>query len=338
VLQAVARRLGMNPKRDLNLDRARTLTSYVQERVIEGWKFDFWNEWSPTEQRSFRKAWVLNDFAQAGDERLFIPDGNYYQALVTPVPGDEPPALLVGSSYVENSAYWARSASQYQAEDWMSLTTYAVGDQVRNLVDGAMYQCITAHVSGPAFDQTKWGQLKAFSYTIEYAQEGANAIDSVKGVYRRDPRVFKSRAGELPFTLNERGVQVGARMSTPPSTVWITFRQPPPQFTAEAWVANVAYDVGDVVYFAPDCYVSLIGNNTGNTPDGVSSWALQPMPAILASWVKRAAAGDAQGDQKQEDRKAATVEEGHEELSDVWDREMAAQGQFDTAQVATYGA
>jgi hypothetical protein len=54
--------------------------------------------------------------------------------------------------------------------------------------------------------------------------------------------------------------------------------------------------------------------------------------------VKRAAAGDAQGDQKQEDRKAATVEEGHEELSDVWDREMAAQGQFDTAQVATYGA
>jgi hypothetical protein len=337
VLEAVARRLGMNPKRDLTLDRSRTIASYIQERMIEGWKFDFWSEWSPTEQRSFRKGWVLNDFAQAGDEVLFIPDGNYYQALQTQALGTQAPALLSGSSYVENSAWWARSASQYSASDWVSGATYAVGQQVRNLVDGSPYQCISAHTAGGTFDATKWGVLKAFSWTIDYQQQGANAIDAVKGVYRRDPRVFKNRAGELPFALNENGVQVGSRMATPPSTVWMTFRLPPPIYTAEAWVSGQAYDEGDVVYYQGDCYLSLIGNNTGPV-ESVSNWSLQPVPATLASWVKRAAAGDSQGDQKQTDRKAADLEEGHEELSDVWDREMAAQGQFESAVVATYGA
>ena len=54
VLNGVAAKLGMDPLRDLNAARAASLTEYINIRVKEAWKFEFWPEWTPVEQRYYR--------------------------------------------------------------------------------------------------------------------------------------------------------------------------------------------------------------------------------------------------------------------------------------------
>lgn len=324
--------------RDLNLNRSTALTEYINQRVAEGWRFDFFPEWLECEERAFRQRYSTGEFIEAGMERLFTADGNYYQALQGQLAATQAPALLTGGTYVENSAYWARSLATYSLlGDWTTGTVYAVGDKVRNPDNGLNYQCIAAHTAGASFDGTQFGVLTAFERTIEYLQLNETRIETVKRVCRRNPRVYRANPAELPFQPNNTGIAVAARTGEPPATVWVEFRRPPPEFTVTRWVSGTAYDVGDLVYYRGDCYRSLVGNNT-SVGLGLPEWELQPMPMCLANWVKRAVVGGGKSDQNQTDRATQMMSEAHEELQDVYDREIEAQGQAPSATVVTYGA
>jgi hypothetical protein len=345
--------LGLVPGRDLTPNRAAAITEYINQRVIEGWRFDFFPEWTVVEARAYRKRFSLNEFIEAGMERYFAADGNYYQALQNQVTATQAPATLVNGTYVENSAWWAKSVQSYQATDWAPDQVLAVGDKRRNPDDARVFQCTTAHTTGATFDATKFGELKGLDKYIAYEQEAmadgrpARPIDAVKAVYRRDPRVFTNNPGrfsadgtngagafKIGFGTSDNGVQVDWRA---PAVVWMQFRLRPPQFTTEKWLTLKAYDLADVVFYQGDCYRSLVGNNT-STPDGSAQWELVAFPFVLASFVKRAAFADELKAQKQTDRAVEELEEAQAELEDACDRELAGQGQFDTAEVVTYGA
>jgi hypothetical protein len=356
VLEGVATAMGLTPSRDLTANRAAAYTEYINRRVQEGWRFEFWPEWTVTEDRQFRDTFNVGEFIQAGMERYYPASQNYYLALQDQVMGaTQPPALLVNGTYTDNSPWWVLCNQSYQANDWAPNTVYAVKTQVRNPTDGKFYQCISAHTSSATFDATKFGLLVPFNKYIAWTQTGRTPIDSVKGIYRRNPEIYTNNPGSLVgfttlgagglagaggagygalgFGKSDKGVQVDWRA---PATVWVVFRTEPPIFTTTAWQAGKPYDLGDVVFYQGDCYRSLVGNNL-SVGGPYSDWELMPMPRVLSSFVTRAAFSDALRDQKQTDRATDELAEAYNELADAQDRELAQQGQFDTASVVTYG-
>lgn len=350
VLNGIAMSLGLDPNRDLNSTQAAKLTEYLNQRLPEGWRWDFWPEWTVVEQRVYREAYDATRNVVATDERYFTAAQNYYQALRAQTPAAQAPATLTGTVYVENSAWWAVSAQSYSGNDWATGATYSVGTQVRDPSSGRFYQCYTAHTSGASFDLTKFGILTPFDPYVGYDQTQAGValtpIDEVKGVYRRNPRVFPKNPGAVPWQPSNNGIQVtrGGVSSTSPSTpalVWVEFRLRPPVFTSTGYVASKIYAAGDLVYYSTnaggtgECYLALQAG-TGNLPTVSAFWSKVNFPMVLGSWVKRAAFADGLKDQKQTDRAVEELEEAKEELAEACDR--ALQGQFERVGVATYGA
>lgn len=344
VLNSVARQLGLDPSRDLNTQQSAKLTDYANDRLKEGWRWDFWPEWTVSQQRFYRDVYDASRTVSAGDERYFIASQAYYQALQAQSPAAQAPATLVGSTWTENSAWWAVCASSYTASDWATGVNYVVGNQVRNGADGEYYQCITAHTSGGVFDSTKFGRLKAFDRYVAYeqVQQGVSLtpIDEVAGVSKKNPRVWRSSPGWLDFTPSDNGIQVGRGwQSTPPNVVWVTFRLRPPEFNSTLWSASATYAAGDVRYYPTtgECY-KAIQAGTNHLPTDAAFWQKIDFPAAIASYVKRAVFADGLKDQKQTDRAAAELIEAQNELADACDRALAQQGQFERASVQTYGS
>lgn len=343
VLQGVAAKLGMDPLRDLNAARAAALTEYLNTRLGEGWKFEFWPEWTVSEPRYYRDGYSAALNVAVTDERVFLADGNYYQALVAQAPAAQAPATLNGSVYVENSAYWALSARTYAGLDWATGRVLAVGDKVRNPADARYYQCIAAHTAGATFDGTKFGILTPFQKYVAYEQTGQTAIDEVQGVSRNDPRVWPRRPGNLLFAPNANGIEL--LDPNAPAQVWVTFRLRPPEFTSVLYSSTGNVAVGDLRYWPTrnggtgECYRARLAQTPAALPpSNATNWERVSFPAILSDFVKRAAFADALSDQKQQDRKTNELATALEELQDASDRALASQGQFERAAVQTYGA
>lgn len=337
ILHGVASLLGMDPARDLNAVRAATFTKYVNARLKEGWRYDFWPELMATEQRRYRLPYVaatayVAPSATAAQEVYYIAAGDYFQTLRSTT--GNAPATLTGV-YVENSAYWARCAQSYSANDWAVGTVFAVGQQSKNPDDGRVYQCFTAHTAaGSSMDLTKFGVLTPFSKYIAYEQTGQTAIDAVKRVTKRDPRVYPRNPFEIPFTTAALGVQVAANA---PAEVWVGFRLRPNQFTSTAWSGTTTYGLNGLSYVSAtgECYVSLQAGNLNQNPvTQTAYWRKVDFPEVLASFVERAAFSDALKDQKQTDRSNNELEAARQELDEAVTRELESQGQYECAGVA----
>lgn len=373
VLNGITQLLGMVPSRDLNPNRAAALVEYINQRMVEAWRWDFWPEWTVAEQRYYRPLYDATQTVTAGSvgsgnivtggtEVYFPASGQYYQALQNQAPAAQAPAILTNNVWAENSAWWALSRQSYAsglvtgtlwqngqtswsptmtpnpATMWTPNTAYVVGQQVTNPNDGNGYQCIAAHTSGASFDATKFGVLFPFNKYVGYEQtQGSTAltpIDEVKGVWRRNPRVFTNNPGPLGWSPSDAGVQVEWKA---PNMVWVEFRLRPPVFTASIWSSTTAYAAGALVY-APatsgECYVALAATTGAEPSANPALWKRQVMPAVTASYVKRAAFADALKDQKQTDRAAEELQEAQQEIMDAWDR---LQGVADQAAVVAYG-
>lgn len=342
VLNGAAAKLGMDPLRDLNPARAASLTEYVNERVKEAWKFEFWPEWTVTEQRYYRDVYDAAKAVVSADERVFLADGCYYQALRLQTPAAQPPAILTGATYVENSAFWARSQASYAGPDWATGLNLAVGDKVRNPADARFYQCIVAHTTGAVFDGTKFGVLTPFDRYVAYEQTGQTKMDEVKAVTRRDPRVWPGRPCGVAFAPSADGIQILDHSA--PGVVWVTFRLRPPQFTSVLYSAAGNVALNDLRYWPSgsggtgEVYQALQAQTPAAlNPATAAYWSKVSFPDILANFVKRAVFADALSDQKQQDRKTNELETAYDELAEASDRALSAQGQFERAAVQTYG-
>jgi hypothetical protein len=349
VLNGAARLLGLDPVRDLNLQRAGTLAEYITTRCAEGWKFDFWPEWTVSERRAYRDNYSSVENITATMERWYVGAGNYYQALRDQSPAAQAPATFTSGAWVENSAYWAECRRSYTADvTWQAGLAFTLGQKTQNPDDGEVYQCHTAHTAGASFDLTKFGKLTPFQKYVAYEQTAKTAMDEVKGIYRKDPRVIVGSAGSVGYFPTDLGIAISE--ATPPNLVWVEFRLRPPVFTATPYKVATTYAIGEAVYYAAtgECYVSRKDANQNHSPAEVNSswWSKQNLPLILAPFVKLAAAADGMMDQKQNDRAAQMLNgvPGSEDrgaygkLQDAHDQAFAGQRQFDRAEVQTYGS
>jgi len=338
VLHGTARLLGLNPSRDLNTERAGSLTAYLNLALPPAWKFDWWPEALEVEPRRFHPDYTAGEFITAGDFRFHIGSDAYYLALQDQPAATQAPATLSASVWTENSAYWARALGNYTAADQVSGEVLVAGNQRRDPHSGRSYQIYTAHTTASeVVDTTKAGELTPLRRAIAFDQDGQTRIGTVRQVCERDPRVFPRRPGKLNHTVGSGGVIVTAPRVPP--TVWVEFRRRCPEFTSELWVQPTSgngYDEGDLVYYTGGVFRSLVGNNE-TALENTAQWEYVGFPELLADHCQLAAAGHALGDQKQTDRKNDLLRQAQEKLEEVREQEITSQQEPEAAEVMTYG-
>lgn len=348
--------LGLDVTRDLSPARAASLTEYINNRVKEGWEFDWWDEWTPVELRQYRAPWsaltaytapvspyVVGSGPVAATEVGFpTPSGwMYFQALQPST--NQPPVDPTGAVF--NTEYWAQSFADYTGINWAPGFGQLLADQVFDPATQQYYQCYIAHTTGASMDYTKYGVLTPFDRYVGYCQPGKTPLGRIEGVYLRDPNVATRNPGKIPWRKSTLGVQVNIRA---PGQVYVKFSLREPVFTTVPYSSTFAYTgAGELVYVAGplnanatgNCYTSIKAG-TGQSPTAVNStyWALVQFPLVLSNFVKRAALSDALRDLKQQDRAALEEERAKQELSDAVDREIQSQSGSERASAQTYGS
>lgn len=173
VLWGVARLLGMRPEKDLTADRAGTLTEYINSRLVEGWRWDFWPEWTACEQRQFRPSYDETASVAAGDEVYDLGTDKYYRAVLAQAPAAEAPG---------NLTYWALvTAEDFDAYLPKEMVGFTPMDEVKRVLK----RNPRTHVLNPgelAWEETDRGiQLRNAIVTRPWVE------------FRRRPPVFDSR-------------------------------------------------------------------------------------------------------------------------------------------------
>jgi len=145
------------------------------------------------------------------------------------------------------------------------------------------------------------------SDVISFTQAGQPVIAQVLGIYAVNPDRVREPL-EIDWELRGHGIQLFRTVVR----CWVYYRPEAPIFTSVAWLPNLSYVVGDLVYRAStgDCFKALLPNsNTDVMTTG--TWARVLFPDFLASYVKQAVWSDALREDGQPDK--ATVEESRAE-------------------------
>lgn len=334
VLHGSARMLGLDPARDLSPARAAVMAEAINLRVAEGWKREFWPEWTVSEQRYYRGTWNSTDTfaapsATAAVEVYHLRSGKYFQTLRSTL-NQEPE----DADAVINYAYWYPCQGAYEGIDWATGQVLVAGDVRRLTTDGRFYACHTAHTTGASFDTTKFGVLTPFAKTVAYEQTGQTALAEVKFCSRRDPRVNTSNPWKEAFTPVAAGILLG---SGAPNIIWVTFRLRPPVFTSSVYSSTTAYVAGDLVYYATtgECYRNILAG-TGFVPTNATYWVKVDFPAVLEDFVKRAVYADQLRELKQQQRAAMEEDRAYEALNEAADVALEQQEQYARAAAQTY--
>ncbi len=91
VYYSILRRLGLDPLRDDNYDRAGAVVSHINRRLKYVWRAGNWPELRVLEPRGFRPTWKSWMTFSVGDELFYDADGLYYGCILDAPAGTTPP-------------------------------------------------------------------------------------------------------------------------------------------------------------------------------------------------------------------------------------------------------
>lgn len=303
---------------------AATLNTFINEDAGQFWRSFWWPELMVVEQRQYRPSYSGGH--AAGTEVYYPPAQAYYLAVKGPT--TVPPATLSGGVYEVNKSEWIEVQTELSGDDWTTGKIYAAGDLVRNPATGLFYACHTGHTAGGSFDGTKFGALKRWRNSLDYAQTGYTEIDGIEGVYDDDPDVNPD-AERFPFTLSA-DIIVHGDIVRP----WIKLRRRIPSWSGTLHVPDETYTVGDQVYYSTDYYRAK--TTTSALPTDTDDWEKIEMPYVFRSSVPRAAYAGWLASEGQIDKSgrnmAAAAKLNEDEIMEITSR----QGQMRALPVKTY--
>lgn len=134
-----------------------------------------------------------------------------------------------------------------------------------------------------------WEPLSEIDAHIALDQAGRDRIGEVRRVTRRNPRMART-PGELPFSLNENGVQLEGEV---PPSVWVDFRLPAEDFDGDDHDEDQSYEAGDRLYAdALGDFFDVLTPGSGLDPADPAVGRRVRFPAVLEPFVTRAAYAD----------------------------------------------
>jgi hypothetical protein len=349
IMNAVAYRAGLDPTDNTAWTPAiqAEVAEFILTRTKKCWEFDFWPEWTVLEARAYRNAYdpSVNYLASTDTtptEVWFPAAMMYAQCLQPNGPGTavQAPFVQVAGVWVANSPFWELSLTSYNGAPWAPDTAYtggapgAIGGIVLSPLDDNFYECIVTHVSGANFDPTKFALLTPFEKYVSLDQVGQTPIGEVQQISRSNPRTNPRFPGPLTFVINNHGI-LPAPLAGP--RIWVSFRLRPPVFTTTAYAGGTTYGLNAVIFDGTDCYLSLAGANTGNTPSTSPTWwAIQAIPYVIAEAIKLGAYSDLLRASGQNEKADDEEEKSDAKLGEAVDVVFASEAQYDRAQAQVY--
>lgn len=251
-----------------NLDAAqfRVIRGAVSQALGIAWNRFWWSDLVRIEERPYRQTYSATETYAAGDEVWLPGPRKYYQALQETT--GNAPATLSGTTWTENSQYWAECQRAYSASDWSASETYAVGDLVIWAENGRPYQRIVAGSGEQPDDQTKWGALTEFNAYVDPLQPGYTPLGRIRAVYDRDPRKWPGAA-----RLEWRNSNLGIEVETDQPTVWVEALLRPHRFVGDAYDSSAAYTATPASGLSGDTTVedSMAGDTSGYGYAGIAA-------------------------------------------------------------------
>lgn len=205
-------------------------------------------------------------------------------------------------------------------------TNYAAGDEVYYAAGNAYYRANDAATSADEpGTSAKWDAINdELDAYIALEQDGEDAIGEVKRVTRENPRIHRN-PGELPFTLNENGVQLDGEV---PARPWVEFRIPPENFSGDDHDAAATYAVDDQFYSdAEGDFFRVTTAGTVPDPTDAAKCTRLLFPKILAEYAARRAWSEWLASEGQGDKSAIEENRALTHLDREVDKIVGQQGQ-----------
>lgn len=179
----------------------------VSQALGDLWDKYWWADLLRVSERTFRPPYSAATTYAAGEFVWFGGPRGYYQALQATT--GNAPATLSGTTWTENSQYWAEAQTQPSGNSTFSAATaYVVGDLVTWLEDNEVYQCITAG-TGNLPSTSAWAQIVPFDAYVDLLETGVTPLGRVRAVWDRNP-------GSTPALANWNGPRaIAASRSSP---------------------------------------------------------------------------------------------------------------------------
>lgn len=287
VLFGVARRLGLDPKINLQQNVADALAGYIAEHVRRAWTLYQWPELCPTERRVYRPEWDADTVYAEGQEVWDCGQRAYYRSLSdgnrgNPVTGiaEEPSGL-----FVEIDVQEAPEADA--SADWVRVT-----DLVKLIV---------------------------------WDQPGKTRIGDVLEIWRDDPERAK-RPRTVPFLVTTAGIQLASdapdmvwinfRLRPP------EFKATPWKAARTYTSGEMVYFSDGECYRA--AAATAAGESPATA---AAKWEWQPVPRVLANYATIAAYAEALEEDGESDKASANFNKADSRLADEMDRYNVQQRQ-----------
>lgn len=224
---------------------------------------------------------------------------------------------------------WSPTERRAFRDDWSDIPTYAPGAEVYFPAGDAYYSAnlspnTPAAGESPLSHPEKWTALATFARYIALEQAGKTVISEVSRLCRNDPELNPLRPGEIPHTLNARGIVPLGPCGT---RVYVTFRRPAPKFDATEFTLAEAVPAGRIRYdeASGDCYLALQAS-TGRAVTEAAYWEKVLFPARLENFVSIAAYADSQRGDDQTGKAQAEAANAELALVQAHDAVFGGQG------------
>lgn len=151
------------------------------------------------------------------------------------------------------------------ANDYDPKVSYCAGDYVWDWCTRSYYKALVPTAGGTVANTAVWqaNTQPPYPRMIPWWQTGHTQIGTCFSAWNRNPYSDQNRV-PIPFLLSTNGLEFS--LSPVISTAWLQFRIPYPGIGLDEWDSSEVYNTGDAAFYNMDSYLSLVDNNTNNTP------------------------------------------------------------------------
>jgi len=324
VLYGVAQLAGLD-RDNISTSEFARIRDLADARLALAWESGEWPDTLLVEERTFRPLWSSGTTYAKDAEVYYAKEDKYYQSVAAANTGNTP----------TTKDWWADASEAPSGDDWLTGTSYSVGDTVRYDITGKHYWCYLAHTSsGSVTPETSsnWTQLVPFDRYIAHEQTGETKIGEFLSIASKDPRNFTS-IKEYDFELTGTGAHVAKDVTK----VWVRGRKQRPLLTGDNYSNSGTYASGDQVYFEGNFYESTESISAGQSPSThASKWTLVEVPYIFQGYLIRGAFADYLRATGNNELAAMADRDAEAVIAVEADKLLRQQGQVKRVNVLTY--
>ena len=201
---------------------------------------------------------------------------------------------------------------RYYRDAYDAATAYATGDEVYYATTGYYYTALQSTTGNAPTNATYWERTTELDAYIALAQTGEEEIGTVRLLSADNPLETRHPRSQ-PFRLLGDRIQVLGE--DVPSSIYVWFREPAPDWQGDDFSASDTYATGDVVYYEGsatgyegDYWTATASTSAGQDPeDTPAKWTRLEFP----EWLRAPASSGAYADWLRQDGnpEAAQLEE-----------------------------